>query len=152
MCIRDRIELGTADSATALACEVHSLASAVVGELGTAAQRETWLPRYATGVSLGGMALTESGAGSDLGAVATTAVWDGTEWVVDGAKNWITNTATRRADGFVLLTRAGDGDRAYHLFLLPGDAAGFERGERIETLGWRSMDTRPVRLLSLIHI
>ena len=81
----------------------HSVVCSLIATYGTQAQRERYLPRLATGELRATMALTEPGGGSDLQAMRTTARADGDEWVVDGAKTWISNA--RRAGLIALLCK-----------------------------------------------
>ena len=69
-----------------------------IARFGTPEQKDRWLPRLATGAGLGAFGLTEPGGGSDAGATATTARLDGDEWVINGAKCFITNSGTAVTD------------------------------------------------------
>ncbi|HLK11581.1 MAG TPA: acyl-CoA dehydrogenase family protein [Candidatus Binatia bacterium] len=86
----EEVAAGCAATATVLAAHA-SLATWPILALGTDAQRERYLPRLATGEWLGCFALSEPGAGSDAGAIRTTARRDGEGWVLGGTKNFITN-------------------------------------------------------------
>ena len=81
----------------------HSVVCSLIATFGTEAQRQRYLPRLATGELRATMALTEPGGGSDLQAMRTVARLDGEEWVVDGAKTWISNA--RRAGLIALLCK-----------------------------------------------
>src|SRR4051794_34877043 len=81
----------------------HSVVCSLIATFGTPTQRERYLPRLATGELRATMALTEPGGGSDLQAMRTVARVDGEEWVVDGAKTWISNA--RRAGLIALLCK-----------------------------------------------
>jgi alkylation response protein AidB-like acyl-CoA dehydrogenase len=69
----------------------HSVVARLLARFGTEEQQERWLPRMATGEVRAAMALTEASGGSDLQDIRTRAVRDGTDYVVDGSKTWITN-------------------------------------------------------------
>ena len=81
----------------------HTVVAKLLVLFGTAEQRETYLPRMATGELRATMALTEPGGGSDLARLTTSATRDGGEWVINGAKTWITNA--RRSGLIALLCR-----------------------------------------------
>ncbi|MGY0603732.1 MAG: acyl-CoA dehydrogenase family protein, partial [Paraglaciecola chathamensis] len=70
----------------------HLIQASAIERCGTQAQKERFLPRMATGELRGGVALTEPNAGTDLQAIRTTAVKDGDEYIINGAKTWITNS------------------------------------------------------------
>jgi alkylation response protein AidB-like acyl-CoA dehydrogenase len=85
-------ELGRACSSVRGFLAVHAgLVSQCLHDHGSEEQRRRWLPRLATGEALGCYALTEEGAGSDVGSIATRAVRDSEHWRIDGSKTWITN-------------------------------------------------------------
>ena len=74
---------------------------------GTEEQKERWLPDLVSGRALSAFGLTEPGAGSDAGATATRAVLDGDEWVIDGAKQFITNSGTPITSCVTVTARTG---------------------------------------------
>src|SRR6185503_11047148 len=85
-------ELGRADSSVRCFLTVHAgVVSQCLCDHGTEEQRARWLPSLARGEGIGCYALTEEQAGSDVGAIATTARRDGEHWLIDGGKTWITN-------------------------------------------------------------
>ena len=85
-------EIGRACSSTRGFLAVHTgLVSQCLNDHGDESQRSRWLPRLATGEFIGCYGLTEPGAGSDVGAIATTATRDGGDWLLSGEKVWITN-------------------------------------------------------------
>ncbi|MEH6380278.1 MAG: acyl-CoA dehydrogenase family protein, partial [Dietzia cercidiphylli] len=88
-------ELGRVDQSTAMTLEAGvGLGAMPIYHFGTDEQKNTWLPDLAAGRKLAGFGLTEPGAGSDAGATKTTAKRDGDEWVVNGNKQFITNSGT----------------------------------------------------------
>ncbi|MFT4124700.1 MAG: acyl-CoA dehydrogenase family protein [Gordonia sp. (in: high G+C Gram-positive bacteria)] len=112
--------------------------------LGTDEQKRHWLPGMAAGAVVTSIAMSEPGAGSDLRAMKTTAVRDGDEWVINGAKTFITS-------GFssdVVLTAARTGTRegrpALSLILVPTTTAGFTRGRKLRKLGLHAQDTAEI--------
>ena len=120
---------------------------------GTEAQKEKWLKPIASGQMIGCYALSEPGTGSDAAAQATVARKDGDEWVINGAKNWITNGA--QAD-LCIVFAMGDkslGTRGINAYLVPTDAPGFIVAKNEEKLGIKASSTSQISLdLSLIHI
>jgi glutaryl-CoA dehydrogenase (non-decarboxylating) len=114
----DAISFGLLNEATGQACSsvrslltVHCMASRAVARWGSAAQREHWLPRLATGAAIGAFALTEPGAGSDVKGLATEARRTADGFVLDGAKRWI--TFGRRADVYLLFARLDGQETAF---------------------------------------
>jgi glutaryl-CoA dehydrogenase len=97
-----------------------SLAMFALHRWGSEEQKEEWLPRMATGDAIGCFGLTESDAGSDPGSMKTHAKRDGTDWVLNGSKMWITNGTL--ADVAVVWAQTDDGIRG---FAVPTDAQGF---------------------------
>ncbi|MER6176166.1 acyl-CoA dehydrogenase family protein [Streptosporangium sp. NPDC001681] len=97
-----------------------SLAMFPIRAYGSEEQRETWLPRMAAGEAIGCFGLTEPDSGSDPGSMRTTARRDGSDWVLNGTKMWITNGGI--ADVAVVWARAEEGVRG---FVVPTDTPGF---------------------------
>jgi hypothetical protein len=96
---------------------VHTgLVSQCIGDHGSDEQKAGWLPRLATGEWIGCYALTEEGAGSDVAAIATTAKRDGSDWVLNGSKTWITNGGI--ADLALVFARTGPGKGRHGLTCL----------------------------------
>jgi len=102
------------------------------------------LPELASGTALGGFGLTEPGSGSDAGSLATRAVRDGSDWVLDGEKAWITNAGFAR--WFVVLARTDPeaGKHGISTFVVPSDAPGLSVGTPEEKLGLRASRTAPL--------
>ena len=120
---------------------VHAIAAHYILDYGTEEQKNRWLPRLASGAMLAGIALTEPGCGSDLKALRTRARRDGDEYVIDGAKTFITNGFT--ANLLVVAVRTGDaGSRGVSLMVLETEGLpGFRVGRRLEKLGQHASDT-----------
>jgi long-chain-acyl-CoA dehydrogenase len=107
---------------------------------GTEAQKRRWLPAMARGEIVTAIAMTEPGTGSDLQAVRTTARRDGDEYVVDGAKTFITNGGN--ADLVVVVCRTGEaGAKGVSLVLVEADRPGFRRGRLLDKVGMKAQDT-----------
>jgi alkylation response protein AidB-like acyl-CoA dehydrogenase len=108
----------------------------------TEEQSERWLPGIASGELITAIAMTEPGTGSDLQSIATTAVQDGDEWVLNGAKTFITNGIN--SDVVIVACKTGDpADRASSMSLLVVERGmpGFERGRNLDKIGQHSADT-----------
>ena len=120
---------------------VHTIAAHYILDYGTEAQKQRWLPRLASGELLAGIALTEPGCGSDLKALRTRARRDGDDYVIDGAKTFITNGFS--ANLLVLAVRTGDaGSKGVSLVVLETEnLPGFRVGRRLEKLGQHASDT-----------
>lgn len=109
---------------------------------GTQAQKEKYLTGLATGEMIGAIAMTEPNAGSDLQGITTKAVRDGDEWVINGAKTFITNGI--HADFVIVVARTNPEAKAARgtsLFIVDADTPGFERGRKLKKLGMEAQDT-----------
>jgi len=108
--------------------------------LGTEEQKKKFLPKMVTGEIIGGLCLTEPGTGSDLRGVKTKAVRDGDDYVISGAKTFITNG--QNGDLFVVACQTDDGEKkGISLILVEADREGFRRGRNLEKLGLKASDT-----------
>ncbi len=107
-------------------------------KFGTDAQKETFLRPYASGQKLGCFCLTEPQAGSDAAKQKTTAVLEGEQWVLNGAKNWITNGPTADAAVLFAMTDVEQGTRGISAFLIDTSTDGFEAGEPEKKMGIRA--------------
>ncbi|GAA1906573.1 MAG: acyl-CoA dehydrogenase family protein [Williamsia herbipolensis] len=141
-------ELGKVDQSVAITLEAAvSLGAMPIHRFGTEEQKQEWLPRLASGQALGGFGLTEPGAGSDAGGTTTTAVLDGDEWVINGAKQFITNSGT---DITALVTVAAvtgtdaAGRKQISTIIVPSGTPGFEVGPAYDKVGWNASDTHPL--------
>jgi alkylation response protein AidB-like acyl-CoA dehydrogenase len=134
-------ELGRADSSVRGIVSVsNGLVGKVIVGYGTEEQKRQCLPGIATGRQLGCFGLTEPDTGSDAGNLTTRAVRDGDDYVVDGAKIFITNGTW--ADVCLLFARTGGpGPKGVSAFLVPTDTAGFRRTEIKGKLGLRGQAT-----------
>ncbi|RJQ07744.1 MAG: acyl-CoA dehydrogenase, partial [Bacillota bacterium] len=119
----------------------HYLGSDGVNLFGTDEQKEKYLRPAATGEKLAAFALTEPGAGSDVGAVSTTAVRKGDKYVINGVKHFISNGGV--ADYLTLCARVGSdgGVRALTAFIADTDRPGFNVGTKEDKMGIRSAST-----------
>lgn len=140
-------EVAAADSGVAINITDQSLTASCILNFADDAIRNEWLRPLAQGEILGAFGLTEPDSGSDAAGLRTRAVLDGDEWVIDGAKQFITNAGTRLTRLIVLLARTGereDGTPELSMLLVPMDAKGVAVGEPYAKMGWRCSDTRPV--------
>lgn len=104
-------------------------------------QKERWLPGIASGELISAVAMTEPGTGSDLASVATTAVRDGDEYVLNGSKTFITNGIN--ADVVITVAKTDPGERhtGMSLLIVERGMDGFERGRNLDKIGMHSNDT-----------
>jgi acyl-CoA dehydrogenase len=109
---------------------------------GSEEQKLRWLPRMARGELVAAIAMSEPGAGSDLRAIRTRAVRDGDDYVIDGAKTFITNGINADLVVLVVKTAEGQGSKSISLVVVETqDLPGFERGRNLEKLGQKGQDT-----------
>jgi short-chain 2-methylacyl-CoA dehydrogenase len=136
-------ELTRVDSSVAITLCAHtSLGTQPIYLFGTEAQKREWLPQLCSGEQLGAFGLTEPEAGSDAGNVRTRATLSGGEWIVNGAKQFITNAGTD-ISGVVCIT-ARTGDEEISNLIVPNGTPGYEQGEPYRKMGWNASDTRPL--------
>ena len=142
------MELNRGCASTGVTVSVHnSLVSAPIRKFGTDAQKSEWLPKLATGEVIGAYCLTEANAGSDAASLATTAVEDGDDYVLNGTKLWVTNGG--KAGVFIVYARTDpDAPRARGIsaFLVPKDADGLRVGKHELKTGIRGSSTTEVIL------
>lgn len=138
-------EVARGCGSTALALEAHACLGALpIVRWGTPEQKARFLPRMASGESFGCLALTEPEAGSDLSAIRTTAVEDGNEWVIDGAKAWITNASLAEVIVVLLRTDPGAGSRSFSMMLVESDRRGLTIGPKEKKMGLRGSPAHPL--------
>ncbi len=136
-------ELARVDSSVAITVAAHtSLGTWPLYAFGSGDQKAEWLPRLCSGARLGAFGLTEPEAGSDAGNTRTRAELDSDEWVINGAKQFITNSGTD-ISGFVTITARTSEDEISNL-LVPNGTPGYEIGEPYRKMGWNASDTRPL--------
>ncbi len=139
-------ELGRVDSSVRGIVSVNvGLVGKTIARFGSEEQRREWLPRLATGDALGCFALTEPGCGSDAAALVTRAERDGSDWVLNGAKTFITLGSW--ASVALVFARTGEtGARGITCFLVPTDSGGFAARPIRGKLGLRAQDTAELSL------
>jgi short/branched chain acyl-CoA dehydrogenase len=136
-------ELTRVDSSVAITLCAHtSLGTQPIWLFGTPEQRAEWLPRLCGGEILGAFGLTEPEAGSDAGNVKTRARLEDGEWVIDGAKQFITNAGTD-ISGVVCIT-ARTGEHEISNLIVANGTPGYAQGEPYRKMGWHASDTRPL--------
>lgn len=120
----------------------HLIMAMTVQKNGTQAQKSLYLPRFATAELRGGIALTEPDAGTDLQAIRTRARRDGEDYVVNGAKTWITNSGTGNVVALLVKTdpEAQPRHKGMSLFIAE-KGEGFNVVRKLEKLGYRGIDT-----------
>ncbi len=114
---------------------------------GTEEQKKQWLPDLVAGERLAGFGLTEPGAGSDAGATRTKAALDGGEWVIDGSKQFITNSGSEITSLVTVTARTGtreDGRPEISAIMVPAGTPGFTAEKAYDKLGWHASDTHPL--------
>ena len=140
-------ELTRIDSSVAITMAAHtSLGTMPIYLFGSSRQKEEWLPELAAGRRLAAFGLTEPDAGSDAGNTRTKAALADGEWVVDGAKQFITNAGTEISACVTItaVTGDGNGNREISNLIVPNGTPGYEAGEPYRKMGWNASDTRPL--------
>ncbi len=138
-------ELGRVDQSVGITLSAGvGLGITPILAFGTPEQQQRWLPDLVAGRTLAAFGLTEPDAGSDTRATRTRARRDGEEWVVDGAKSFITNSGTPITSVVTVTARTGegaDGDPEISAVLVPAGTPGFTVDPSYRKLGWRASDT-----------
>ena len=154
-------ELARVDSSVCITMAAHtSLGTMPIHLWGTDEQKDDWLPDLCAGRRLAAFGLTEPEAGSDAGATRTRAALDDGEWVIDGAKQFITNAGTEISGCVTITAVTGDqeqgasttarlgsasqGPREISNLIVPNGTPGYEPGEPYRKMGWNASDTRPL--------
>ncbi len=134
--------LSAACATTGLIVAVHELASLPIVMAGTAEQKARWLPDLAAGRTLIAFALTEAGAGSDAGSIATRAVRDGDDYVLNGTKRFISHgSVADLVTVFAVTDPAGKRNRNLSCFVVERGTAGFSVGRLEHKMGIRGSPT-----------
>lgn len=141
-------ELARVDQSVAITLEAGcSLGAMPIYRFGNDEQKERWLPDLVAGRALAGFGLTEPGAGSDAGGTATTATLEDGRWVINGAKQFITNSGTDITSLVTTTAVTGtreDGRREISTIIVPTDTPGFTAEPAYDKIGWNSSDTHPL--------
>lgn len=141
-------ELGKVDQSVAMTLEAGvGLGAMPIYRFGTEEQKQTWLPDLVAGRALAGFGLTEPGAGSDAGGTRTTARRDGSDWVINGAKQFITNSGTDITSLVTVTAVTGtrpDGKKEISTIIVPSGTPGFTVEPAYNKVGWNASDTHPL--------
>ena len=135
-------EISQIDSSIGLSLAAHnSLCTGHILQFGNEAQKKKWLPKLASAEHIGAWGLTEHNTGSDAGGMSTTAVKDGNEWVINGAKNFITHAIS--GDVAVVIVRTGEKGDSHGMsaFVVEKGTPGFSSGKKEDKLGMRASET-----------
>jgi short/branched chain acyl-CoA dehydrogenase len=140
-------ELARIDSSVCITMAAHtSLGTMPIWLWGTDEQKDEWMPLLCSGERLASFGLTEPEAGSDAGNVRTTAKLEDGEWVVNGAKQFITNSGTDISGcvSITAVTGETNGRKEISNLIVPTGTPGYEVGEPYRKMGWNASDTRPL--------
>ncbi|OBK86610.1 acyl-CoA dehydrogenase family protein [Mycolicibacter sinensis] len=141
-------ELGKVDQSVAMTLEAGvGLGAMPIYRFGTEEQKQTWLPDLVAGRALAGFGLTEPGAGSDAGGTRTTARRDGGDWVINGTKQFITNSGTDITSLVTVTAVTGtrtDGKKEISTIIVPSSTPGFTVEPAYNKVGWNASDTHPL--------
>jgi alkylation response protein AidB-like acyl-CoA dehydrogenase len=136
------IEVSKIDGSIGLSLAAHnSLCTGHILQYGTEAQKKKYLPKLATAEWIGAWGLTEPNTGSDAGNMKTVAVKDGNEWVINGAKNFITHGNS--GDVAVVMARTGEPGKSNNssAFIVERGTPGFKTGRKENKMGMRASET-----------
>ncbi len=141
-------ELGKVDQSVAITLEAGvSLGAMPIYRFGTEEQKQQYLPDLTAGTALAGFGLTEPGAGSDAGATATTARDDGDSWIINGGKQFITNSGTDFTSLVTVTAVTGvkeNGKKEISTIIVPSGTPGFTAEPAYNKVGWNASDTHPL--------
>lgn len=140
-------ELARADQSLAVTTMVSVAAGLILQRFGTQEQKAKYLPGIVSGQNLGALAGTEPQAGSDTQSFKTRAERSGDEWVINGAKEFITNAGTDISSFALTMVVTSPPDqpkKEFTLLIVPSRTPGFVAGKPYDKLGWKSSDTRPL--------
>lgn len=152
-------QLGRVDQSVAITLEAGvSLGAMPVYRFGNDAQKQEWLPQLVSGSALAGFGLTEPEAGSDAGGTRTTANVVGDEWVINGNKQFITNSGTDITKLVTVTAVTGTSERTdgsikkeISTILVPTNTPGFTAEKAYNKVGWNASDTHPLTFAD-VHV
>ncbi|MGV2979288.1 isobutyryl-CoA dehydrogenase [Camelimonas sp. ID_303_24] len=135
--------MSTGCPAVAAFISIHNMASWMIDTWGSESQRMQWLPKLTTMEWMASYCLTEAGAGSDAAALATKAVRDGDDYILNGSKQFISGAGD--TDVYVVMVRTGgEGAKGVSTLVIPKDAPGLSFGANERKMGWNAQPTRQV--------
>ncbi|QFQ02906.1 Acyl-CoA dehydrogenase [Corynebacterium urogenitale] len=141
-------ELARVDQSVAITLEAAvSLGIMPIYRFGTEEQKQKYLPDLVAGKALAGFGLTEPDAGSDAGGTKTTAKEDGDEWVVNGNKQFITNSGTditKLVTATAVTGTRENGKKEISCIIIPSGTPGFTAEPQYNKVGWNASDTHPL--------
>lgn len=141
-------ELARIDSSVGITLAAHtSLGTSPIYNWGTEEQKQQWLPDLCAGRKLAAFGLTEPEAGSDAGNTKTRAKLEDGEWVINGAKQFITNAGTDITGCVTITAVTGEDERGrpeISNIIVPNGIDGYVIGEPYRKMGWNASDTRPL--------
>ena len=141
-------ELGRVDQSVAMTVEAGvGLGAMPIYKFGTEEQKQRYLPSLAAGENLAGFGLTEPGCGSDASGTQTTAKRDGDQWVINGSKQFITNSGTDITSLVTVTAVTGtkpDGRKQISTIIVPSGTPGFTVEPAYNKVGWNASDTHPL--------
>ena len=146
-------EVGRVDQSLGITLEAAvGLGINPLARFGTDEQKQRWLPDLLTGRALAAFALTEPESGSDAGALRTSARLDGDCWVINGAKQFITNSGTEITSLITVTARTGTRSNSkaeISTIMVPPSTNGLTVGTSYDKLGWHASDTHPLSFADL---
>lgn len=140
-------QLARADQTIAVSMMVSVATGLILQRFGSPEHKAAYLPAIVKGQALGALAGTEPQAGSDTAGFTTRARRQGDDWVINGAKAYITNAGTDISTCALTLAVSSEPDaerKEFSLFVVPRGTAGYTQGPGYNKMGWRSGDTRPL--------
>jgi alkylation response protein AidB-like acyl-CoA dehydrogenase len=127
---------------------IHNMAIWMVSKFASEKLKNEWFPQLSTGEKLASYCLTEPGSGSDAASLRTTAKKDGSDFILNGSKAFISGSGA--TDCLILMARTGEtGSKGISCFLVPADLPGIEYGKNEPKMGWKN---QPTRLVSLTDV
>jgi isovaleryl-CoA dehydrogenase len=133
-------EIGAVDASTALSYLAHTILCVnQIAKNGTAEQKKKYLPKLMSGEWIGGMGMSEPGAGSDALGMKTKAVRSGENYILNGSKTWITNGPI--GDVFYVYAKTGEGRKDVSTFIVERGMKGFSTGKKFSKMGMRASPT-----------
>ena len=135
-------EISKVDPSIGLSVAAHnSLCTNHILAFGNEEQKKKWLPKLASGEHIGAWGLTEHNTGSDAGGMNTTAVRDGNDWIINGAKNFITHAISGQIAVAVVRTGEKGDSKGMTAFVIEKGTPGFTSGKKENKLGMRASET-----------
>ncbi|MFV0478656.1 MAG: acyl-CoA dehydrogenase family protein [Parahaliea sp.] len=136
-------ELARGCTATAAFVTIHNMATSMIGKYGSRMLVDTWCPDLVAGKKLASYCLTEPDAGSDAASLRTSARREGEDYIVNGAKVFISGAGA--TDVLVVMLRTGgEGHKGVSALLIPADAEGISYGKKEDKMGWNAQPTRMI--------